>query len=286
MLLIRYSLSLLFFSFIVLFSGCGGGGSSSVVITPTVTSNFVDDPVENLNFTCSSGTTGITDKSGKYSCCVGDSVIFTLGATTLGPIDTRTGMVTPYDVFPTNIRAAVNLATLLQSLDNNTTDSIISLDNNLLSMLGVIDFTLAPSDFKTAVEAMLNKSLIDDTLARTNMDASIRANGGTPPTLGNHIPVATTTSLDAIQDTNLTGFLAGIDIDGDSVITYIKVSDPSHGTLNINADGSFSYMPDASYNGLDSFSYKVNDGTVDSVAVSVTIHILDVANGTVPVNDS
>ena len=28
-----------------------------------------------------------------------------------------------------------------------------------------------------------------------------------------------------------------------------------------NQDGSFSYSPDASYNGTDSFTFKANDGT-------------------------
>jgi len=279
MSLIKYGMTMFFFSFLILFSGCGGGGGGSSVIMPiatTTTSNFIDDPVENLSFTCSSGATGVTDKSGSYTCSIGDSVTFSLGATTLGPIDTKDGMVTPYDVFPTNIRAAVNLASLLQSLDNNTTDSIIYLDDTLVSKLGVVDFTIDPDTFKTTLEGILGKTLVSADDARTNMDDSIKENGGTPPTLGNHEPVATTTTLDAIEDTNLTGVLGGLDIDGDAVLTFIKVSDPTHGVLNLNADGSFSYTPNADYNGVDTFSYKVNDGTVDSQTLSVTITIQSV----------
>ena len=42
-------------------------------------------------------------------------------------------------------------------------------------------------------------------------------------------------------------------------------SGPSHGVLNFfNADGSFSYTPDLGYIGPDSFTYKANDGFVDS----------------------
>ena len=37
-----------------------------------------------------------------------------------------------------------------------------------------------------------------------------------------------------------------------------------HGTLTLNANGSFTYTPDANYNGADSFTYKANDGTADS----------------------
>ena len=39
---------------------------------------------------------------------------------------------------------------------------------------------------------------------------------------------------------------------------------PAHGTLTLNANGSFTYTPDANYNGTDSFTYQANDGTADS----------------------
>ena len=42
------------------------------------------------------------------------------------------------------------------------------------------------------------------------------------------------------------------------------MSGPAHGTLTLNADGSFTYTPDANFNGPDSFTYKANDGDADS----------------------
>ena len=38
------------------------------------------------------------------------------------------------------------------------------------------------------------------------------------------------------------------------------MSGPSHGTLALNADGGFTYTPDANYNGPDTFVYRVRDG--------------------------
>ena len=48
-------------------------------------------------------------------------------------------------------------------------------------------------------------------------------------------------------------------------------SGPSHGTLTLHADGSFTYTPDAGYNGTDSFTYTATDGDLTSVAATVTI---------------
>ena len=53
------------------------------------------------------------------------------------------------------------------------------------------------------------------------------------------------------------------DADGDP-LTAVLVTGPSHGTLTLNANGSFTYTPAANYNGTDTFTYRANDGTADS----------------------
>ena len=42
------------------------------------------------------------------------------------------------------------------------------------------------------------------------------------------------------------------------------MSGPTHGTLTLNANGSFTYTPAANYNGADSFTYQANDGALNS----------------------
>ena len=62
------------------------------------------------------------------------------------------------------------------------------------------------------------------------------------------------------------------DSDADGVpLTAILVTGPSHGTLTLNGNGSFSYTPTANYNGSDSFTYKANDGSLDSNVATVSI---------------
>lgn len=41
--------------------------------------------------------------------------------------------------------------------------------------------------------------------------------------------------------------------------------------LTLNANGSFTYTPNANFNGTDSFTYRANDGTADSNIATVTI---------------
>lgn len=54
---------------------------------------------------------------------------------------------------------------------------------------------------------------------------------------------------------------------------------PEHGSLTLNADGSFTYTPKANFYGRDGFTYKANDGQADSEVVRVTITVN-------PVNDA
>jgi len=56
-------------------------------------------------------------------------------------------------------------------------------------------------------------------------------------------------------------------------LTVIKVTEPSHGTVVVNADGSFTYLPFGNFSGTDSFTYKLNDGVLDSNIASVVLTI-------------
>jgi len=50
------------------------------------------------------------------------------------------------------------------------------------------------------------------------------------------------------------------------------LTDPVNGTLDtFNSDGSFSYTPSLDFHGSDSFTYKANDGSADSVPATVII---------------
>jgi VCBS repeat-containing protein len=78
------------------------------------------------------------------------------------------------------------------------------------------------------------------------------------------------------------GVLAN-DTDVDSlVLTAIKVTNPSNGTVVLNADGSFAYTPNPGYSGPDSFTYKANDGALDSNIATVSLTIPPTFDNVIP----
>ena len=62
-------------------------------------------------------------------------------------------------------------------------------------------------------------------------------------------------SFTVAADTPYSGTLAG---EGETVITYRLAVSPQHGTVTINADGTFVYYPDEGYTGSDSFAYAIS----------------------------
>jgi len=87
-------------------------------------------------------------------------------------------------------------------------------------------------------------------------------------------PTPTFTTLRVQEDTTKRATLTASAFDGNSSnLTFSVVTQPQHGTLNLETNGSFSYTPDRNFNGRDSFAYKVNDGIADSVAQSVAITV-------------
>jgi VCBS repeat-containing protein len=75
------------------------------------------------------------------------------------------------------------------------------------------------------------------------------------------------------------------DVEGDP-LTAVLVDDVANGTLVLNADGSFTYTPDTDWNGVDTFTYRANDGTDDSNLATVTITVNPVNDAPVAADDA
>ncbi|WP_197040323.1 Ig-like domain-containing protein, partial [Mycobacterium sp. URHB0044] len=71
-----------------------------------------------------------------------------------------------------------------------------------------------------------------------------------------------------------------------SSLTATLVTDPTHGALVLNTDGSFTYTPVANYNGSDSFTYTASDGQATSTPAIVTITVTAVNDTPAAVHDT
>ena len=94
----------------------------------------------------------------------------------------------------------------------------------------------------------------------------------------NDMPVGVAESVTTNEDTQITIDVLANDTDVDTnPLTITNLSTPSNGTVSI-VDGKVVYIPNANYNGTDTFTYTPNDGTVDGSAITVTVNVT-------PIND-
>jgi len=106
----------------------------------------------------------------------------------------------------------------------------------------------------------------------------------------NNPPVAKDETYITNEDTALTVATPGVlgndtDAENDPLTAVLNTS-PSNGSLILNANGSFSYTPNANFNGSDSFTYHANDGTANSNIATVMITVNAINDPPTAVGDS
>jgi hypothetical protein len=135
-------------------------------------------------------------------------------------------------------------------------------------------------------------NLSPSTCSGTTNPCSAILGGGPALTVtftGNAAPFANGQSVSTDEDVAKVISLSATDADGNS-LTFSVVASPTHGTLSAigapvcsgtpsTCTASVTYTPAANYNGPDSFTFKANDGSVDSSDATVSIAVN-------PVNDA
>jgi hypothetical protein len=183
------------------FFSSGGGSSDSedkderaglVVIVSN--GNFVDAPVEGVNYE-SGSLAGITGRNGEFQYEVGNSIRFFIGDINLGWAVKGKSLITPLDLVTdgtTATPAVINIARLLQSLDSDPADEVITIpdavraaavhsNEGLSSAIEFLDFSDDPAFVNAASKlvAVLTRDypftavLIDADTARDHMINSI-----------------------------------------------------------------------------------------------------------------
>ena len=96
----------------------------------------------------------------------------------------------------------------------------------------------------------------------------------------NQPPVADDQNTSTNEDTALTIVLTGSDANGD-LLTFAIDTGPSNGSLGTitpisNTSAEVTYTSDPDFNGLDSFTFIVNDGIADSAPANVDVQVASV----------
>ena len=92
----------------------------------------------------------------------------------------------------------------------------------------------------------------------------------------NNPPIANNQAVTVNKNTQQAITLTATDSNNDP-LTYAVLTQPARGTLTGTAP-NLNYNPDTDYVGTDSFSFKANDGTVDSNTATVSITVDDPNN--------
>ncbi len=276
-------LFILIFSLLILVS-CGGGSDDENIDAgnniddnnaTTITGQFIDEPVQGLNYNCSSGTLGVTNSNGEYTCNTGDNVTFFLGSISIGTVVVQS-VISPYLLFENDIDAAINLARLLQSIDSDgdINNSVTVIDDSLIALLPANTDFSSPA-FAADTEAALNITLVSSEVARARLNDTVIQYGGVIPVTDN-LPVANAGSDQTVQSgssVSLNGSASYGPQDHALIYSWTFLSRPASSNASLSDATIVNPVFNADTRGVFIIQLVVNDGVnssnIDSVVITV-----------------
>ncbi len=160
----------------------------------------------------------------------------------------------------------------IQKIDNNS--AFVGNDSGEVILLDMTTPTVPVEIHRVALANRIqhlgySNSVAIATNENTSMVKVLRINQG---------PVASSQSFVTDEDVVINDNLSVTDNENDPLTFTVSIA-PTHGTVSINSDKSFTYTPAQDFSGTDSFSYDVADapGASANATVNITIN---------PVNDA
>jgi RHS repeat-associated protein len=191
-------------------------------------------------------------------------------------LSAATNLTITVDQAPVVSAGADQVVTYPQSATLNGSATDDGLPNNTLTYSWVKVSGPGTANFADAASASTTVSFSSAGVYVLQLTASDSfANGTSQVTVrANNAPVALGQTVTLVEDSATNLVLQATDADGQT-LNYSIVSPPAHGTLTVQASANqFLYAPTANYVGDDSFTFKVNDGYVDSPPATVALTIL------------
>ncbi len=142
-------------------------------------------------------------------------------------------------------------------------------------------FTYQPRANFNGVDSFVYQAI--DSLGGISNPATVTFN----VTAVNDAPIAVNDTLSLSPGTTLSVTAPGIlandtDIDSPS-LTAILVSTTAFGNLTLNPNGSFTYQPNPGFVGTDSFTYRANDGSLNSANTATVSLVVTTAANIAPI---
>ncbi|MCF2874964.1 MULTISPECIES: Ig-like domain-containing protein [unclassified Tenacibaculum] len=149
----------------------------------------------------------------------------------------------------------------------------ISIINNIVTYIPFLNFNGNDSFTVTASDDQF-------TSAPATISVKVEAINDSPIAYNDSIQINEGETITALQNGEISLLHNDTDVD-DNSLTPILVTNPSHGELTLNSNGTFLYKHDGSNTVSDSFTYKINDGNLDSNIATVNI-IIKPLNNNIP----
>jgi VCBS repeat-containing protein len=128
-----------------------------------------------------------------------------------------------------------------------------------------------PTNFEGTV--LFTYAAFDGELQSNTATATIIVQNPTTPPVANDDAYAI--PVDTVLEVEAPGVLDNDSDADDQPLTAVLVASTDFGTLNLQADGAFTYTPNTGFVGTDSFVYRAHDGSLSSGDATVTITVSD-----------
>lgn len=243
----------------------------SIVANPVKGTVTITNPVTGaFTYTANATATGADTFTFKVNDGLADSNVATVS---VAIVSANTPPVATPGILTVAPGATVTVA--LQGSDANTNDvltySIVAQSTKGVATItnaatGSVVYTAAATAAGTDIFSFkVNDGKVDSAAAAITVTFAVT----------NTAPIANNGTLNVAPGASATGVLVARDGNPADVLTYSIVANGINGTATITnaATGAFSYAANANITGTDTFTFKANDGAVDSNIATITVNI-------------
>ncbi|MEZ5416278.1 MAG: Ig-like domain-containing protein [Vicinamibacterales bacterium] len=248
----------------------GGAGLTAVLVTSVSQGSLTLDGDGSFSYTPNGGFTGTDTFTYRAENSVGTGNTVTVSITVgVGvPTSLDDSYTTPFAT-PLNVAAAGVLANDVTNGGGTMTAAVqTGVSHGSLTLNGDGSFTYTPTAGYAGADSFTYRATNSQGPGNV-ATVSLSVSAGAPTTVAD----AYSTPFDTPLTVSAPGVLANDAENGGGAMSAVLETDVSHGTLALQANGSFTYTPASGYAGADSFSYRAVNGVGNGSPVTVSLTV-------------